>query len=128
MIRVIVCGAMGRMGKLCVEKISSASNLELAAQVDIAGDGETVLKSLEDFSGKADLIVDFSFHTATPSIMAWATAHGVGVVMCTTGHEEKEKNAIMAAAEKIPVFWSANMSLGVALLIELAKKDCRGIP
>ena len=128
MIRVIVCGALGRMGKLCVEKICSADNLELAAQVDILGDGETVLKSLESFSGKADLIVDFSFHTATPDIMDWAVAHGTGVVMCTTGHEEEEKKAILAAAEHVPVFWSANMSLGVALLIELAKKTAAAFP
>ena len=45
MIRVIVCGALGRMGKLCVEKINSAADLELAAQVDIAGDGEPVRTS-----------------------------------------------------------------------------------
>ena len=128
MIRVIVCGALGRMGRLCVDKISSAENLELAAQVDIAGDGENVLHSLEDFSGKADLIIDFSFHTATPAIMAWAAAHGTGVVMCTTGHDEEEKKAILSAAEHVPVFWSANMSLGVALLIELAKKAAAAFP
>lgn len=128
MIRVIVSGAMGRMGKLCVEKIQNAAGLELAAQVDITGDGETVLTSLEAFTGKADVLIDFSFHTATPAIMAWAVAHSTGVVMCTTGHDEEEKAAILAAAEQIPVFWSANMSLGVALLIELAKKTAAAFP
>ena len=128
MIQVIVCGALGRMGALCVEKIRASADLELAAQVDIAGDGNTVLTSLEDFSGKADLIIDFSFHTATPAIMGWAAAHNVGVVMCTTGHDETEKLAITAAAEQVPVFWSANMSLGIALLIELAKKTAAAFP
>ena len=128
MIQVIVCGALGRMGSLCIEKIRSSAELELAAQVDIAGDGETVLTCLEDFTGKADVIIDFSFHTATPAIMGWAIAHNTGVVMCTTGHDETEKLAITAAAEKIPVFWSANMSLGVALLIELAKKTAAAFP
>ena len=128
MIQVIVCGALGRMGKLCVEKINSAAELELAAQVDIAGDGKTVLTSLEDFTGSADVLIDFSYHTATPAIMGWAAAHNTGVVMCTTGHDEAEKAAIEAAAEAIPVFWSANMSLGVALLIELAKKTAAAFP
>ena len=128
MIHVIVCGALGRMGKLCVEKINSAAELELAAQVDIAGDGETVLTALEDFTGSADVLIDFSYHTATPAIMGWAAAHNTGVVMCTTGHDEAEKAAIEAAAEAIPVFWSANMSLGVALLIELAKKTAAAFP
>ena len=128
MIQVIVCGALGRMGKLCVERINSAAELELAAQVDIAGDGKTVLTSLEDFTGSADVLIDFSYHTATPAIMGWAAAHNTGVVMCTTGHDEAEKAAIEAAAEAIPVFWSANMSLGVALLIELAKKTAAAFP
>jgi 4-hydroxy-tetrahydrodipicolinate reductase len=128
MIQVIVCGALGRMGKLCVEKINAAADLSLAAQVDIAGDGENVLSSLEQFSGNADVLIDFSFHTATPAVMAWAAAHKVGVIMCTTGQDEEEKAAITAAAEQIPVFWSSNMSLGIALLIELAKKTAAAFP
>ena len=128
MIKIIVCGALGRMGQLCVEKIQDAADLELAAQVDIAGDGEEILTSLTDFSGSADLVIDFSFHTAAPAIMGWAAAHGVGVIMCTTGHDEEEKAAITAAADHIPVFWSANMSLGVALLIELARKTAAAFP
>ena len=128
MIRIVVCGALGRMGKLCVERINSADDLELAAQVDVAGDGETVLTSLDLFSGTADLVIDFSFHTATPAVMTWAVAHNTGVIMCTTGQSEEEKTAITAAAEQIPVFWSANMSLGIALLIELAKKTAAAFP
>lgn len=128
MIRIIVCGALGRMGRLCVEKISESADMELAAQVDITGDGEQVLTALTDFSGSADLVIDFSFHTAAPAIMGWAAAHGVGVIMCTTGHDAEEKDAITAAAAHIPVFWSANMSLGVALLIELAKKTAAAFP
>ena len=128
MIRVIVCGALGRMGKLCVEGINRAADLELAAQVDIAGDGETVLTSLDQFSGKADIVIDFSFHTATPAVMSWAAAHNTGIIMCTTGQTEEEKAAITAATAKIPVFWSSNMSLGIALLIELAKKTAAAFP
>lgn len=128
MIRVIVCGALGRMGRLCVEKINSAADMELAAQVDIAGDGKEILTSLEAFTGSADLLIDFSFHTATPAIMGWAAAHNIGVIMCTTGQTEEEKAAITDASRQIPVFWSANMSLGIALLIELAKKTAAAFP
>ena len=128
MIRVIVCGALGRMGKLCVEGINRAEDLELAAQVDIAGDGETVLTSLDQFSGTADIVIDFSFHTATPAVMVWAAAHNTGIIMCTTGQTEEEKASITAATAQIPVFWSSNMSLGIALLIELAKKTAAAFP
>jgi 4-hydroxy-tetrahydrodipicolinate reductase len=116
------------MGRLCVEKINNAEDLELAAQVDIAGDGNNVLSSLEQFSGSADVVIDFSFHTATPAVMAWAVEHNAGVIMCTTGQNEEEKAAITNAAKQIPVFWSANMSLGIALLIELAKKTAAAFP
>ncbi len=50
------------------------------------------------------------------------------VVLCTTGHTEDEKKLILSAAEKIPVFLSANMSVGVALLVELAKKTAAALP
>ena len=82
MSKIIVCGALGRMGALTAQKIREAEDLELAALVDIAGDGENVLTSLEDFHGQAELIIDFSFHTAAPAIMGWAAARGIGVIMC----------------------------------------------
>ena len=128
MINIIVCGALGRMGRITTEKIEAAPDLHLAARVDIAGDGTQVLTSLDDFEGSADLLIDFSFHTAAPAIMGWAAARGIGVIMCTTGHDEAEKAAITAAAERTGVFWSANMSLGIALLMELAKKAASAFP
>lgn len=128
MMKIIVCGALGRMGRITLQKIAEAEDLTLAAAVDIAGNGDTVLQRLEDFRGDADLIIDFSFHTAAPAIMDWAVRHHTAVIMCTTGHEEAELAAITGAAEKIPVFFSANMSLGIALLIELAKKTASAFP
>lgn len=128
MITIIVCGALGRMGSITVHKIEAAEDLSLAAAVDVASTTPHVLTSLAAFQGNADLIIDFSFHTAAPAIMDWAVAHNTAVIMCTTGHDEAEKAAIVAAAEKVPVFWSANMSLGIALLAELAKKAAAAFP
>lgn len=128
MIKIIVCGALGRMGSITVHKIEAAEDLTLAAAVDVASTTPHVLTSLAAFQGNADLIIDFSFHTAAPAIMDWAVAHNTAVIMCTTGHDEAEKAAIVAAAEKVPVFWSANMSLGIALLAELAKKAAAAFP
>ena len=128
MMKIIVCGALGRMGRITVAKIQESSDLTLAAAVDPASTDEAVLHSLEDFHGEADLIIDFSFHTAAPAIMEWAVRHNTAVIMCTTGHEEAELAAITGAAEKIPVFFSANMSLGIALLVELAKKTAAAFP
>lgn len=128
MMRIIVCGALGRMGRITTEKITQSPDMTLAAAVDVATTDSSVLRCLQDFQGEADLIIDFSFHTATVAIMDWAVGHNTPVIMCTTGHDETEKAAILAASEKIPVFWSANMSLGIALLIELAKKAAAAFP
>jgi len=124
---IIVTGAMGRMGSITMAKIGESKDLTLAAGVDIMGQ-QPVLTSLADFSGQADVLIDFSHHTAAPGIMDWAVQHGVAVIMCTTGHDEAERAAITGASGKIPVFYSANMSLGIALLAELAKKTAAAFP
>ena len=125
---VIVCGALGRMGSLVCQKLLSSDDLTLAARVDVAGDGVEVLTDLNAFRGEAHILIDFSHHTAAPGIMAWAEEHQVAVIMCTTGHEPAEEAAIREAGRKIPVFYSANMSLGIALLAQLAKKTAALFP
>ena len=128
MIKVIVSGALGRMGSITVEKVNQAADMELAAAVDVFAKEGPTLSSLEQFAGQADIIIDFSHHTGTPALMDWAVKHNTAVIMCTTGHDEAEKAAIYAAGQQIPVFYSANMSLGVALLAELAKKTAAAFP
>ena len=121
---VIVTGALGRMGSITVQKVTDAPDLTLTAAVDVRGE----VTCLEDVQGQAQVLIDFSHHTAAPAIMNWAVEHQVAVVMCTTGHTLEEQEAIRAAAQKIPVFYSANMSVGVALLAELAKKTAAVFP
>ena len=128
MIRVIVSGALGRMGSITVEKVKNAEDMTLAAAVDVFAKEGDVLSSLEQFEGQADLIIDFSHHTGTPALINWAVAHNTAVIMCTTGHDDAEKAVIYEAGKSIPVFYSANMSLGVALLAELAKKTAAAFP
>ena len=128
MINVIVSGALGRMGSITVSKVNTAEDMTLTAAVDVFSKDSAVLSSLDQFDGQADLIIDFSHHTGTPALMQWAVAHNTAVIMCTTGHDEAEKAAIYEAGKSIPVFYSANMSLGVALLAELAKKTAAAFP
>ena len=128
MINVIVSGALGRMGSITVDKVKAAEDMHLAAAVDVFAKEGDVLSSLDQFEGQADLIIDFSHHTGTPALMQWAVDHNTAVIMCTTGHDEAEKAVIQEAGKKIPVFFSANMSLGVALLAELAKKTATAFP
>ena len=93
-------------------------------------DGENnVPKTFEEL-GKvdADVIIDFSHHTAVAGVLAYAKSIGAAAVVGTTGHTPEEKAMIFAAAEEIPVFFSGNMSLGIAVLCRLAKQAAAAFP
>ena len=116
---------MGR--EICRLANEGYRDSSLAAKIDKMG-GEGMLSSVNDFSGDADVIIDFSHHTAAPEVAEYAAKRGIALVMATTGHTDEELAAIKDAANYVPVFMSANMSLGVALLVELAKKTARVFP
>lgn len=126
--RIIINGAGGRMGKeliaLCEKNYRNA---EIAALVDRMG-GEGIYENIDDFSGSADVIIDFSHHTAAPAVAKYAKKRGIALVLATTGHDDGEIAAIYEASSSVPVFMSANMSLGVALLAELAAKTAAVFP
>jgi len=76
----------------------------------------------------AQVVIDFSHHSAIADVLEYAKAMGCGVVVGTTGHTPEEKALIYAAAESIPVFYSGNMSLGIAVLCNLAKQAAASFP
>ena len=126
--KIIINGAGGRMGQeICRLANEGYKDSSLAAMVDKMG-GDGMLTSVSDFSGDADVIIDFSHHTAAPEVAKFAAKRGIALVMATTGHTDEELAAIKDAANAVPVFMSANMSLGVALLAELAKKTAEVFP
>ena len=127
MIRIILNGAAGRMGAECERLIASDPETALCARIDKFG-GEGYLNTLSDFRGDADMIIDFSHHSATEELCAYAVERDLPLMIATTGQTEEEREVIAATAEKIPVFFSANMSLGVALLANLAKKAAEAMP
>ena len=131
MIRVIVHGAGGRMGRmLCRLLREDFSSWELAAQVSpsLAEDGENCYRTLAQVPPAADCVVDFSHHSTAPALMTYCREHRLPVVVATTGHTPEEMAAIHAAAAAIPVFFSANMSVGVAYLAEMGKKAAALFP
>ena len=84
--------------------------------------------SWADVNETPDCIIDFSHHAGTKALLDYACEKNIPVVLATTGHDETEKGYIAEAAKKIPLFHSANMSLGVALLCELAKTAAKTFP
>ena len=130
--KILICGIGGRMGRevarLALEGYRDATPI---AGFDIVPVDTREFRSYTEWSAveeDADCIIDFSHHAGTAAMLAYATERGIPVVLATTGHTEEEIAGIRRAAEQIPVFYSANMSLGVALLAELAKLTARTFP
>ena len=122
--RAILCGANGAMGKL----IDAALGQDVAGRVSIDGENN-VPKTFEELGDvNADVIIDFSHHSAVADVLAYAEKIGCAAVIGTTGHTPEEKAMIGAAAKKIPVFFSGNMSLGIAVLCRLAKEAAAFFP
>ena len=130
--KILINGIGGRMGaevkKMVLDGYRSST---LCAGVDINEiniDGAPVYTSWADVKETPDCIIDFSHHTATEALLKYAVEHNIPTVVATTGHDERESALIVDAAKKIPVFHSANMSLGIALLCELAKTTAKTFP
>jgi len=122
--RAVVCGANGAMGKLICEILKD----EVVGRVSIDGENG-VPRTFDDLgSVEADVVIDFSHHTAVNSVLAYARRIGAAAVIGTTGHTDEEKATICAAAEEIPVFHAGNVSLGIAVLCRLVKDAVRYFP
>ncbi len=122
--RAVICGANGAMGKLICGILGS----EVVGKVSI--DRENGVPGTFQELGKvaADVVIDFSYHTAVTDVLAYAKQIGAAAVIGTTGHTAQEKQAIFDAAREIPVFYSGNMSLGIAVLCRLAKQAAACFP
>lgn len=119
--KVILNGAAGRMGAEVRRLLESAGDkIDLVAIVDASG-ADGMLSSLDEYAGDADLIIDFSHRSATAALTAYARRRSLPIVLATTGQSEEELACIRAASEEIPIFFSANMSVGIAALIRAAK-------
>lgn len=126
---IIVNGSNGRMGKELVKLIKEGyRGSKLAASVNRSGttlDGDFIFSQLDDFSGEASCIIDFTNHEQTNNLVQYAIRRNLPLVIATTGQTEEELNTILEASKRIPIFYSANMSIGVAILVELAKTTAK---
>lgn len=114
------------MGQEIGKQIESKDNMELVGGIDQNIDaykGEVKVSSnIIDFDGLCHVIVDFSHPSSLDNLLKYAKANKVALVIGTTGYGEKEYNKLEEAAKEIPIFQSANMSLGINLLLSLAYK------
>lgn len=122
--RAVICGANGAMGKLICQIFGD----EVVGKVSIDGENNVPKTFAELGAKEADVVVDFSHHTAIADVLAYAKQIGAAAVIGTTGHTAEEKAQIYAAAEEIPVFYAGNVSLGIAVLCRLVKEAASYFP
>ncbi len=123
MTKIILSGCLGRMGKAITEIVENIDGAEIVCGFDVAK-GERrypVYSDYTDVDVDADVIIDFSHPSNFENILNFAKQKKLPVVVATTGLTAEQKAELKAAADQIPVFFSANMSLGINLLIRLAK-------
>ncbi len=127
---ILVHGACGRLGsELCRLLRSGYAGCRLAGAVDIhAASGTGVLQTLGAFSGKADVAVDFSHHSAVGALCDFCQKRSMPLVLATTGHTPVEQVRIRQAAQHIPLFLASNLSLGIALLQQLMLQAAAALP
>lgn len=140
-LKVAVAGASGRMGKMLIEAISNAEDMQLAGALDIAG-APAIGSDAAAFLGKpagvliqselalaladADYLIDFTRPEGTLQHAAYCAAHGIKMIIGTTGFDEAGKAAIARAAEQTAIVFAPNMSVGVNVtlkLLEMAAKS-----
>ena len=108
-IKIIICGAKGRMGRTLIACAQEDPELQLVGEVDQGDDLSKVI-------ARGDVVVDFSVHDATAVIANLASQRRKALVMGTTGHTDAEKQAVRAAVKSIPCVWASNFSAGVNTL------------
>ena len=122
--RAVVCGANGAMGRLICAALGDA----VIGRVSIDGENNVPKTFAELGQVSADVVIDFSHHTAVADVLDYAKKIGAAAVIGTTGHTPEEKALIYAAAGEIPVFYAGNVSLGIAVLCRLVKQAASFFP
>lgn len=125
MARLILSGCNGKMGRMIASCVASRCDADIVAGFDINTEntaGFPVYANPLNCDIPAEAIIDFSHPSALEGVLAYAMAHKLPVVVATTGLSEEQIDHVKACSEQIPVFFSANMSLGISLLAELARK------
>lgn len=127
MIKVILCGASGKMGNFISMTAKKDTNMEIVAGVDKINCGQSypVFDSFQKVNTDADVIIDFSHPVLLDSMLEFAIYKKIPVVIATTGYSEAQIDKIKEASKIIPIFFSFNMSLGVNLICSLSKKAAK---
>lgn len=124
MTRVIMHGCNGKMGQTITELIAADEEIEIVAGVDTRDEGKNVypvFQKIGDCDIEADAVIDFSAAPAVDGLLAYCVERRIPCVLCTTGLTQEQLVRVKEASEKVAVLKSANMSLGINMLLKLLK-------
>lgn len=124
MIKIIMHGCSGKMGKVVCQIVKDDPACEIVAGIDPFGESSDfpVFKTVNECDIAADVIIDFSTASAIPALLKYAETKQIPVVLCTTGLSDELNNQLINSSKKVAVLKSANMSVGVNLLFSLVQK------
>jgi len=125
MIKAIMHGCNGRMGQFIAGLLANDSEMELVAGIDVSNHINNpfpVFDSIEKCDIKADVIIDFASSKAVDALLKYCVDTNTPCVLCTTGLSEEQLKAVEEASKKVAILKSANMSLGINLLLKMLKE------
>lgn len=126
MTNVIVYGCSGKMGRVILRLASEREDIQIVAGVDLVipkSSAFPVYHDIVSVQEQANVVIDFSHTSSLSPILQYCSSHsGVAAILCTTGYSSEQVQEIEAAAKHLPIFYSRNMSVGINLLVNLAKK------
>lgn len=128
MTKIIMNGCNGHMGQVISRLVEDDEDAEIVCGVDLNTEQKgsyPVVKSIEEFTGDADVVIDFSHPSCLTSILDYCRKTNTPAVLSTTGYSAEQKAEFTEASKDVPIFFSANMSLGINLLISLAKQAAK---
>ena len=123
--KILISGASGKMGHAVAAAIAGREDCTVSAGVDLNTRQYAEFPIFDSFAAvqdKPDVVIDFSNPAVLEDLLEYCLTNGIPAVLATTGYNEEQLAKIRKAAESIPVFFSFNMSLGINLLVQLAKK------
>lgn len=125
MVRLLLAGANGHMGKTIASIVNGRDDCKVVAGFDKntdVYDSFPIFDKFDGFADEADALIDFSHPSLLDDILKFVTSKKIPAVICTTGLSAEQVEKIKEASKIVPIFFSANMSIGINLLVELAKK------
>ena len=125
MIKIIMNGCNGAMGQTITRIVAEDAEAEIVAGIDVFDEKKNtypVFKSLKECDVDADVVIDFSATSAVDALLDDAIEKGLPIVLCTTGLSEQQLEKVRVASKQIAILKSANMSLGINMLLKLVQE------